>query len=322
MDILLGRGRRLQEHRGNVRFRRVINRCRNQYLTSDRCEKRGLAEHIVRLMKEKSRFLKRITRIDGKEMWIEVSDQVATEKVSHALREKKIPDQHRQGGGSAASIGADHDDSHPTYDDDVEEDIAALQAGRRKSSSKKDRPKKNNNEDDVEPSAGPSGLSPEDVTSDMAEHARAQQLLAGRQNPLDTLASLATVADAPPYPMMGVPAASVLPSSAAAAAAMWPRSALGIPMVGGLGGAAAAEIAAQRQLLAAELAAAHRARILAGIDYPPLALGAGAAGSLLLPERRQLPLHMMSNEQLVGIVAQTRLLDGGRRAGQLPPGLY
>ena len=124
--------------------------------------------------------------------------------------------------------------------------------------------------------------------------------------------------------MVGVSAASVLPPSAAAAAAIhgaaWPHSSLAMPL--GLGGAAAAEIAAQRQLLAAELAAAQRARLLAGIDYPPLPLGAGAASGLLLAERRQLPLHMMSNEQLVGIVAQQRLLDGGRRPGQIPPGLY
>ena len=62
---------------------------RERYLTARRYDKFAIADEIVKSIKdggaESGRFLK---RVEGQEYWLEVTDSVAREKVSHALRGK------------------------------------------------------------------------------------------------------------------------------------------------------------------------------------------------------------------------------------------
>jgi hypothetical protein len=103
IDLTLGRGKPYQGHEGNVRLHKIVNLHKARYLKSRRDDKFAIAEEIVQYIKqgnddkgkkETGRFLK---RVDGEEYWVEVSDTVSREKVSHALRSKP-----RKGEGSSS----------------------------------------------------------------------------------------------------------------------------------------------------------------------------------------------------------------------------
>jgi hypothetical protein len=91
-DVLLGRGKPIQDHSGNIRLRKLVDFHRARYLKARREVKSNIAEGIVRALKDgergdgenASRFLRRFEE----EYWIEVSDDIARDKVSHALRSK------------------------------------------------------------------------------------------------------------------------------------------------------------------------------------------------------------------------------------------
>lgn len=89
MDVLMGRGRGVQENLGNVRFRYVVETYRNRYDEARKKEKTQLTMEIVRRVNELGgRFLKQ----DNDSLvgpWIEVSIDVAREKVAHSLRDKR-----------------------------------------------------------------------------------------------------------------------------------------------------------------------------------------------------------------------------------------
>mmetsp|Transcript_31805 Transcript_31805/g.53149 ORF Transcript_31805/g.53149 Transcript_31805/m.53149 type:complete len:295 (+) Transcript_31805:341-1225(+) len=90
-DVLFGRGKPYQGHAGNIRLHQIVNLYRPRYSGARRHEKTEMAEEIVQIIKTgggshlPGRFLK---KLDGDEhdAWVEVSDIVAREKVSHALR--------------------------------------------------------------------------------------------------------------------------------------------------------------------------------------------------------------------------------------------
>jgi hypothetical protein len=90
-DVICGRGRPYQEHRGNIRLHEIVALHRSSYFNSKRSDKKGVAKMIVNAIKndetQPGRFLKRID--DENDMvWEDVSDEVAREKVSHVLRFK------------------------------------------------------------------------------------------------------------------------------------------------------------------------------------------------------------------------------------------
>jgi hypothetical protein len=86
-DVLLGRGRPNQEFPGNVRLAVIIDMHRSQYQSAKRGGKTGTCEEIVSLIKNSGgRFLKR--QEGSHHSWVEVSDSVAVEKVSHGFRTK------------------------------------------------------------------------------------------------------------------------------------------------------------------------------------------------------------------------------------------
>jgi hypothetical protein len=89
-DVLFGRGKPYQAHEGNVRLHKMVKLQKQRYLNSRRYDKLAIAEEIVKEVQygrlgEPGRFLK---RADGEEYWEEVSNTIARDKVSHALRGK------------------------------------------------------------------------------------------------------------------------------------------------------------------------------------------------------------------------------------------
>jgi hypothetical protein len=82
-DVLLGRGKARYQHTGNLRFRYWVESRAKQYdLATSSSEKKQLTHEIVQLVKDSTgRFLK-----DDEAGWIEVEDDVARLKVSHAFR--------------------------------------------------------------------------------------------------------------------------------------------------------------------------------------------------------------------------------------------
>ena len=93
-DVLLGRGRPLQEHPGNQRFRTLVDSYVEQYESSKkRKEKTELTELVLEtIQREGGRFVQMEEGSNGSKssgLWYEVSDAVARDKVSHAFRTQR-----------------------------------------------------------------------------------------------------------------------------------------------------------------------------------------------------------------------------------------
>jgi hypothetical protein len=87
-DILLGRGRPYQEYEGNQILATLIDQYREEYQASDRFGKTCISKMVVQMIKTQkgARFLQRA--LDDSHFWVEVSDAVAREKISHSFRTK------------------------------------------------------------------------------------------------------------------------------------------------------------------------------------------------------------------------------------------
>ena len=96
LDVLFGRGRLIQEHPGNVRYRHLIESNREEYEKASKLRKTELAKKIVSAIKygnEKNNVTKnfeggRFLKLDGAG-WIEVDDQVARDKIGHSFRNRR-----------------------------------------------------------------------------------------------------------------------------------------------------------------------------------------------------------------------------------------
>jgi hypothetical protein len=85
-DILLGRGKPIQQRPGNVRFREMAEKYMDKYEEGNRGAKYAVAAYVVYLLKEEgSRFLKELE--DGG--WVEVDEATARLKTSHAFRTRR-----------------------------------------------------------------------------------------------------------------------------------------------------------------------------------------------------------------------------------------
>ena len=85
-DILLGRGKPIQQRPGNVRFREMLDKHIGKYDKGEKGAKAGITTSIVHLVKEKGgRFLKELEH-GG---WVEVDEATARAKVSHSLRTRR-----------------------------------------------------------------------------------------------------------------------------------------------------------------------------------------------------------------------------------------
>lgn len=97
LDVLLGRGRRCQEHVGNMRLRNLVEDCKPVYDNATRKEKTLISQELVESIKKNANhFLK-----DEDVGWVEVDDQVARLKVSHTFRDI-IKDSLKRAGGDTS----------------------------------------------------------------------------------------------------------------------------------------------------------------------------------------------------------------------------
>ena len=86
-DILLGKGRPLGRHQGNVYFRQVIKLHGDQYDKSNKIEKTELTNKLVESIQASGvRFLKQTDH----GWWVEVSHKEAKQKVSHSFRNRRL----------------------------------------------------------------------------------------------------------------------------------------------------------------------------------------------------------------------------------------
>lgn len=87
LDILLGRGRGAQNHKGNINYRDCVETFRARY---EQIPQKGAKTQLIRevvavIYDNGGRFLKR----DGFGRWIPVDREVARDKVSHSFRNQK-----------------------------------------------------------------------------------------------------------------------------------------------------------------------------------------------------------------------------------------
>mmetsp|Transcript_19560 Transcript_19560/g.36480 ORF Transcript_19560/g.36480 Transcript_19560/m.36480 type:complete len:489 (+) Transcript_19560:119-1585(+) len=86
-DVLLGRGKPLQKHNGNLNYHYVIEGFHSNYEQASKLEKTKLAKHIVeQIQGQGGRFLKQ----DETGCWVEIDDETARTKVSHTFRNHRI----------------------------------------------------------------------------------------------------------------------------------------------------------------------------------------------------------------------------------------
>jgi hypothetical protein len=83
-DILFGRGKPFQNHPGNRKMLQLIDRYKQQYSESPRDRKRPIVEEIIGLLSQDGgRFLKRYNEDVNSTWWVEVSNQIAFDKVRY-----------------------------------------------------------------------------------------------------------------------------------------------------------------------------------------------------------------------------------------------
>jgi hypothetical protein len=93
MDILCGRGKSIA-HRGNARFRELIDAKKDVYQAARRREdKTRLTCEIVAELRQSSRFLLKDPKL---QLWFEVDEEYIKEKVSHALRSRPNEERKRR----------------------------------------------------------------------------------------------------------------------------------------------------------------------------------------------------------------------------------
>ena len=83
--MLLGRGKTIQEHPGNIQLTKYVEKYRTQYSAAQfNVDKSCIIQLIVKLIHEQDgRFLQFDKKAGG---WIEVTDEVAWHKVSRRYR--------------------------------------------------------------------------------------------------------------------------------------------------------------------------------------------------------------------------------------------
>jgi len=91
-DVLMGRGGKSNNHKGNKRYRAEIERLQEDYKkTDDKDEKTSISEQLVTYVKSYGgNFLEK-----DENGWYIIDDVVARRKVSQALREDKDPEKRR-----------------------------------------------------------------------------------------------------------------------------------------------------------------------------------------------------------------------------------
>lgn len=99
VDVLLGRGRPLQVHTGNLQMRSLVEIYQEEYERAQYGGKAAITEKIVKVIKgQGGHFLKQ----EKAGWWVPVTDDVAQEKVSHTFRTARISSSSTTAAGAAA----------------------------------------------------------------------------------------------------------------------------------------------------------------------------------------------------------------------------
>ena len=110
-DVLFGRGRCRKHHPGNKLMHELVNGNRREYQSLGRDEKTDLTWVVLRKIQETGgRFLR---KQDGK--WFVVEDEVARQKVSHLMRDRRLA--RAMGIDMGEESNSIRQDTHKTRDD-------------------------------------------------------------------------------------------------------------------------------------------------------------------------------------------------------------
>lgn len=94
-DVLMGRGKRVSEWPGNVFFRQVVNKHRDEYTSAIRNKKVEIARLVIKeVVINGGRFLREVNPSNedaATSVWVEVDEARTVEKTCQALREKEKP---------------------------------------------------------------------------------------------------------------------------------------------------------------------------------------------------------------------------------------
>jgi len=86
-DIICGRGFHIANHRGNLDLHLIINKYRDEYLSSRRPEKTKIIKRVLKETKSTgARFIRSVSDERNVDTWEEVDYTTSYKKVSHALR--------------------------------------------------------------------------------------------------------------------------------------------------------------------------------------------------------------------------------------------
>jgi hypothetical protein len=88
-DVLFGRGGRTNHHPGNKRLRMIVDEYKLAYEAARKTDKPKYAKAIVQALREHSTPSRFLRMNDTTNMWEDVGDRRAAEKVSQTLREKE-----------------------------------------------------------------------------------------------------------------------------------------------------------------------------------------------------------------------------------------
>jgi hypothetical protein len=99
-DVLLGRGKPLQKHAGNLRYHHIIENDHDRYERAMKLEKTHISKFIVeKINGSGGRFLKQ-----DEAGWVEIDDAAARYKVSHTFRNHRIAARTAQKKALAAAV--------------------------------------------------------------------------------------------------------------------------------------------------------------------------------------------------------------------------
>ncbi|CAJ1968353.1 unnamed protein product [Cylindrotheca closterium] len=103
-DVILGRGRKANNHPGNIRLRTMVDDLIGVYKNTSKREKTEIAQRVVVSIQTNGRFLKENEMIG----WVEVPDKVARIKVSHAFRDSYRVKRKQGGDNGQSMVGQKH----------------------------------------------------------------------------------------------------------------------------------------------------------------------------------------------------------------------
>jgi hypothetical protein len=87
-DVLLGRGKYVQHHKGNIRLHTIIQSYRSRYIHGDKRLKTQCSADILNLVQVNGKRSGRFLKFDNRtKTWTEVDDSIARQKVGHAIRD-------------------------------------------------------------------------------------------------------------------------------------------------------------------------------------------------------------------------------------------